>query len=144
VKWTYDDLRRLPYDGKRHEIIDGVHYVSDAHYTRWQRVVARLKCLLQLRDNFFYRQRGSRTTIMGARHLMIEIVTDFTAQFDEAAALAEHDDAGFAEFWVLVPKKKTIRVYRRIDERLTSVAVPDPITTPLLPDFQLRIADLFA
>jgi hypothetical protein len=40
-------------------------------------------------------------------------------------------------------KKKSIRLYRRIDDRLTSVDVPDPLTTPLLPDFELRIKTLF-
>ena len=27
-KLTYDDLVKMPDDGKRHEIIDGKHYVS--------------------------------------------------------------------------------------------------------------------
>jgi hypothetical protein len=29
-KLTYDDLVKMPEDGKRHEIIDGRHYVSAA------------------------------------------------------------------------------------------------------------------
>ena len=28
IKLTYEDYRLLPDDGKRHEIIDGRHYVS--------------------------------------------------------------------------------------------------------------------
>ena len=61
-KWTYEDLLRLPYDGMRHEIIDGVHYASEAHYTKEQRVVARLKALLHypLRETFFYRREWLR------------------------------------------------------------------------------------
>jgi Uma2 family endonuclease len=39
---TYDDLARMPDDGMRHEIIDGVHYVTPAPVLRHQRLVLRL------------------------------------------------------------------------------------------------------
>lgn len=41
-KWTYDDLVRLPYDGKRHEIIDGQHFVMSSPYPIHQAVLGRL------------------------------------------------------------------------------------------------------
>ena len=41
-KWTYDDLLRLPYDGKRHEIIDGKHFVMASPYPIHQAVLGRL------------------------------------------------------------------------------------------------------
>jgi hypothetical protein len=41
-KLTYEDYLLIPEDGKRHEIIDGEHYVSDAPFVRHQRVVHRL------------------------------------------------------------------------------------------------------
>lgn len=100
MKLTYEDFLKIPYDGKRHEIIDGVHYVSDAHYTRSQRVMVRLKTMLHQRDDFFFRNFAGSTAVMGTvnadgnREFFIEILTDFTS--------------------------------------------------PLLPDFELRIKDLFA
>jgi Uma2 family endonuclease len=42
VKLTYDDLVQLPDDGKRHEIIDGEHYVTASPNTKHQRVVTSL------------------------------------------------------------------------------------------------------
>ena len=38
VRLTVDDLRRLPDDGLRHELIDGEHYVSPAPRTKHQRI----------------------------------------------------------------------------------------------------------
>jgi len=42
TKWTYEDLEVLPADGKRHEIIDGEHYVNPAPNLRHQRIVMNL------------------------------------------------------------------------------------------------------
>jgi Putative restriction endonuclease len=150
IKLTYEDYLRIPYDGKKHEIINGVHYVSDAHYTRWQRVTARLKTMLHQRPDFCFRNIIGETARVGirdaagVREFLMEIVTDFTKNFDEDASLAEREEEGVLEWWVIRPKKKAIRIYRRIDGRLTSVDVPDPLTTPLLPDFELRIKTLFS
>ena len=44
VKLTYDDFLKFPDDGKRHEIIDGEHYVTPSPNTRHQDLVVRL-CL---------------------------------------------------------------------------------------------------
>lgn len=148
-KLTYEDYLRIPYDGKRHEIIDGVHYVSDAHYTRWQRVTARLKTMLHQRPDFLFSNIVGETALVGirsaagTRELLIEIVTDFTKNFDEDARLVEREQEGVLEWWVIRPKKKVIRIYRRIDDRLTSIDVPDPLTSPILPNFELRVRDLF-
>jgi Uma2 family endonuclease len=42
VKLTYDDLRRLPGDDVRHELIDGEHYVAASPSTRHQLVLGNL------------------------------------------------------------------------------------------------------
>lgn len=42
VRLTYDDLLLLPDDGQRHEIVDGVHYVTPSPNTRHQLLVGRL------------------------------------------------------------------------------------------------------
>jgi len=44
IKFTYEDYILFPDDGKRHELIDGEHYMTPAPSTRHQRVSARLKC----------------------------------------------------------------------------------------------------
>ena len=42
TRLTYDDFVRIPDDGKRHEIIDGVHYVTPSPNLRHQELVLRL------------------------------------------------------------------------------------------------------
>ncbi|RPI60270.1 MAG: Uma2 family endonuclease [Lysobacterales bacterium] len=47
VKLTYDDFLLFPDDGKRHELIDGEHYVTASPNTRHQRVSGNLHWLLR-------------------------------------------------------------------------------------------------
>jgi len=45
-KLTYEDYVLIPDDGKRHQIIDGKHYVSDTPFIRHQRISRRLLCCI--------------------------------------------------------------------------------------------------
>ena len=42
VKLTYDDFVQFPDDGKRHELIDGEHYVTPSPNQRHQRILGKL------------------------------------------------------------------------------------------------------
>ena len=46
MRLTYDDFVLFPDDGKRHELIDGEHYVTPSPYTRHQRIVGALTGLI--------------------------------------------------------------------------------------------------
>jgi Uma2 family endonuclease len=46
VKLTYEDFVHFPDDGKRHELIDGEHYVTPSPNTKHQRVLGRLHLLI--------------------------------------------------------------------------------------------------
>jgi Uma2 family endonuclease len=46
VKLTYDDFVRFPDDGKRHELIDGEHYVTPSPNTRHQTIAGTLYGLI--------------------------------------------------------------------------------------------------
>ena len=46
ARFTYDDFLLFPDDGKRHEIIDGEHYVTPSPNTRHQKLVGRLHLAL--------------------------------------------------------------------------------------------------
>ena len=46
VKLTYDDFVQFPDDGKRHELIDGEHYVTPSPNTRHQRILGSLHLLI--------------------------------------------------------------------------------------------------
>jgi Uma2 family endonuclease len=47
VKLTYEDFLLFPDDGKRHELIDGEHYVTPSPNTKHQRVSGNLHWLLR-------------------------------------------------------------------------------------------------
>jgi Uma2 family endonuclease len=46
VKLTYDDFLLFPDDGKRHELIDGEHYVTPSPNTRHQRISGKLHLII--------------------------------------------------------------------------------------------------
>ena len=46
ARLTYDDFLLFPDDGRRHELIDGEHYVTPSPNTRHQRLVGRLFLVL--------------------------------------------------------------------------------------------------
>jgi Uma2 family endonuclease len=46
LKLTYDDFVQFPDDGKRHELIDGEHYVTPSPSIAHQRVSGRLYLLI--------------------------------------------------------------------------------------------------
>ena len=47
VKLTYDDFVLFPDDGKRHELIDGEHYVTPSPSTKHQRILGNLHFLVR-------------------------------------------------------------------------------------------------
>ena len=54
TRFTYDDFLLFPDDGKRHEIIDGVHYVTASPNLRHQEVVG------HLHGEIYLYRRGTR------------------------------------------------------------------------------------
>ena len=46
LKLTYDDFLLFPDDGKRHELIDGEHYVTPSPNVRHQEILGRLHLLI--------------------------------------------------------------------------------------------------
>lgn len=151
-KLTYEDLLRIPYDGMRHEIIDGVHYATDAHYTKEQRIIVHLKSLLRLalRTQFFYDWPGGDRVAMGklngagARELVVEILPEGKSTFDRRASLAAKTRGGTLEYWLVIPALDLVEVFRRAGEGFARIDTGDTLTTPLLPGFALPLRELFA
>ncbi|MDD9988640.1 MAG: Uma2 family endonuclease [Spirochaetaceae bacterium] len=141
TKLTYEDYLQLPEDGRRHEIIDGDHYVSAAPFVPHQRVVKRL--MVQ-----FYRrieETGlgevlpapvatvlsetdvvepdlvvvlgpnasvvTRERIDGAPDLVVEILSPSTAHRDRGLKLDLYQKSGVAEYWIVDAERRVVHQY---------------------------------
>jgi Uma2 family endonuclease len=143
VKLTYEDFVNFPDDGKRHEIIDGVHYVTPSPATKHQVVAGNLFALMwaYLDQNrigrvfmapfdvllstfdvvepdllFISRERLEILTtknVQGAPDLVIEILSPSTRRTDEITKRKRYELFGVQEYWVVDPEVDTIRIYRR-------------------------------
>jgi Uma2 family endonuclease len=147
-KLTYRDLCRMPGDGKRHELIDGVHYVTPSPFTVHQRIVGNLFFLMRshlethadgevfgfpcdivltlfdvvVPDLFFVTQERlsiiTRKNVAGAPDLVVEVASKSTRRRDDTVKLALYERFGVREYWTIGPESETIRVYRRTGDRL--------------------------
>lgn len=151
-KLTYEDYLLFPEDGNRHEILDGVHYVTAAPYLRHQSVlveltswiapfvrqrrlgrfyVAPVDVLLARHDivqpDLLFISNASlniltEKNIQGAPDLVVEVLSDSTRKRDEGIKLERYELLGVKEYWVVDPKRSEARIYRRSGERLQQVA----------------------
>ena len=138
--WTYDDLVRLPDDGKRHEILDGDLVVSPSPTRAHQLTVGRLFLLLKQRlyerrmahvfvapfDAILSQQRVVVPDLMvirrereaivhergveGPPDLAIEVMSA-RPSIDRVRKFRIYAKAGVAEYWLVDPIGRTIEVY---------------------------------
>ena len=148
TKLTYEDFLGFPEDGRRHELIDGDHYVSPSPNTKHQRLVLNLAAALVgftrprslgqvfcapmdvvLSDFdvvepdvlFVARERLSIITednLIAAPDLMVEVLSDSTRRRDEITKRHLYERFGVREYWVVDPQIDVVKVYRLEGERL--------------------------
>lgn len=92
-------------------------------------------------------RRGRGVT--GAPDLVIEILSESNRRYDEVTKRKLYEQFGVVEYWVVDPDIDSVRIYRRDGEVLkrvaeTSLEEGGTLTTPLLPDFELPISEVFA
>ncbi|MDE2058777.1 MAG: Uma2 family endonuclease [candidate division NC10 bacterium] len=142
VKFTYNDYLLFPDDGKRHELIDGEHYMtpspSEGHQriamnlsgTLWQYLTTRpigrayaapFDVVLSQTDVvqpdllFVSAAKTSILTarnVQGAPDLIVEILSDTTRRTDEIIKRKLYERFGVQEYWIIDPELETIKVYR--------------------------------
>jgi Uma2 family endonuclease len=169
TKLTYEDFLNFPDDGRRHELIDGEHYVSPSPNTRHQRLVARLfdaiyghlkvspdgEVFLAPFDvvisNFDVVEpdlvfvAADQSDILTDKHvrgtpaLVIEILSPGTRKTDELTKRRLYDRAGVREYWIVDPELDVVKVFRREADGLPRVA---ELTTPLLPGLAISLPEL--
>jgi len=142
VKLTYADFVLFPDDGKRHELIDGEHYVTPSPNLRHQTISGRLHLwigkyleerpvgrvwsapldvVLSQHDvvepDLIYvsNARGSILTkqnIQGAPDLAVEILSPGTRKTDEITKRHAYERWGIGEYWVVDPELDGVKIYR--------------------------------
>jgi len=140
-RWTYADYCRIPEDRRRHEIIDGEHFVSPSPDIGHQEVSKWLAYeLLRLvektgRGSVFdapldvhlgrgtvvqpdllvvcRRNRSILGTrkVTGAPDLLIEILSPSTRSRDCVRKKRRYERAGVREFWLVDPNARTIEQF---------------------------------
>ena len=143
---TYEDYLLFPDDGKRHEIIEGDHYVTPAPRTKHQRISANLTVALAS----FVKRRGlglvlaapsdvilsdenvvqpdllfvstaravivTEDNIRGAPDLVVEIICETTRKKDEVTKRKLYERFGVQEYWVVDPELETVKIFRRAQQ----------------------------
>lgn len=88
--------------------------------------------------------------VEGAPALVVEILSPGTKRVDERIKRDLYDRVGVREYWIVDGLSRALMVFRRdADGTFPQIAHLDPekddtLTTPLLPDFTLSMAELFA
>jgi len=156
VKLTYDDFVHFPDDGKRHEIIDGAHYVTPAPTTKHQAIARNLTVSIgsYLRAQpvgevfaapfdvvlsdldvvepdllYIARERLDILTVAhvrGAPDLAVEILSPGTRRIDEVTKRKLYERVGVLDYWVVDPELDTVKVYRRAGDG--AFARPDKLS----------------
>jgi Uma2 family endonuclease len=143
AKILADDFLLIPEDGRRHELIDGNHYLHASCDTKHQRISMQLIVAIgaYLREHplgqlyfalldvvlsdydvvepdlmYITNERREIITeknIQGAPDLVIEIVSDSTRHYDEAIKYRLYERTGVYEYWLVDSVRDCVRTFRR-------------------------------
>jgi Uma2 family endonuclease len=146
VRFNYEDFLLFPEDGKRHEIIDGDHFMTPSPNTKHQRISFRLSAtfadflrihplgeaftapydvMLSNEDIvepdllFVSVSRAAIITeknIQGPPDLVVEILSAGTRKIDEIVKRKLYERYGVGEYWIVDPELETVKIYRLSDQ----------------------------
>ena len=175
IRLTYEDLCRLPDNGKRHEIMDGELFVTPGPRRSHQKVVTNLSYFLTdyakrtahgeifvapfdvvfsrfdvVEPDVLYISESrlgilTEKNVQGAPDLVVEVLSESTAEVDRTTKLKLYARHGVEEYWIIDPDNCSAEVYRRTDAGLDlaqNLKRSDALTSPLLPGFSLPLQKL--
>jgi Uma2 family endonuclease len=173
AKLGYAEYCCYPDDGRRHEIIDGDHYVNPAPSTYHQTVSRRLQHQLytqielqgrgvvydapvdvQLTDHDIVQpdlvvvlaartQMITPTKIKGVPDLVVEILSPSTASNDLALKRQLYERTGVAEYWIADPDNHTLTQLVLVDGRYADRHAGDEVRLSVLEGVTVRLAEVW-
>ncbi|MFO1065925.1 MAG: Uma2 family endonuclease [Pirellulales bacterium] len=138
TKWDYAAYAAIPWDGKRHEILDGDHFVNPAPNLYHQEVSRHIQFQLytqieltglgkvidapvdlQLSDHDIVqpdlvivttdrKHILTPTKIKGIPNLVVEIVSPSNPDHDLKTKRKRYEAAGIEEYWIVLPEEHQI------------------------------------
>ncbi len=123
VKLTYDDFLLFPDDGKRHELIDGEHYVTPLPASKHQAIVWNLNGLLYayLRDHPVGKAFGAPLDVVFSQFDVVEPDLLFISTERRKHVLTEKNVQGAPDLVVEIgspsTRKRDETIKRRLYER---------------------------
>ncbi|MEX0669256.1 MAG: Uma2 family endonuclease [Pirellulales bacterium] len=173
AKFGYEEYCCFPNDGRRHEVIDGDHYVNPAPSTYHQTVSRRLQYQLytqielagkgvvydapvdvQITDHDIVQpdlvvvlaprtQMITPTKIKGVPDLIVEILSPSTASNDLSLKKRLYERMGVAEYWIADPDNHTLCQFVLADGCYEQRPPGDEIRLSILDTVAVRLADVW-
>jgi len=142
TKFTYEDLKLIPPDRNRYEIVDGELFVTPAPRTLHQRIVGNIFAALhhhvrqhRLGEVFVapYDVVFASSTVLepdvlfvsssrlgyigednlsGPPDLAVEVISESTKRLDREVKLKQYALYGVSEYWLVDPEGKNVEVFR--------------------------------
>ncbi len=136
---TYEELSRIPSDGKRYELFEGEAYVTPSPNLHHQRILRRLSRAFEdaIRDGsevFFapmdvvlaeatavqpdlvlvLENNASilKDVVRGVPDLVVEVLSPSTAQVDRGLKMETYARYGVGEYWIVDIDSASIEIYR--------------------------------
>ena len=146
-KWTYRDYCAIPEDGRRHEILDGEHFMSPSPGVRHQRLSRRLYDALSAwlkqgkEGELFYAPLDvvlsdfdvvqpdviwlsetsqaylTEANVQGPPDLVVEILSPSSRRQDQSIKLDLYQRFGVREYWLVDPEVAEVRCWSLVGER---------------------------
>ncbi len=176
AKFTYEDLQHIPPDRNHCEIVDGELFVTPAPNILHQTIVGNLFAELQQHvrkhrlgrvfvapcdvvlssaivlepDIIFVSQSRlhivSEKNLSGPPDLVVEVLSESTAQLDREIKPKQYALYGLSEFWRIEPSAKTVEIFRLKEgeyELAARLGFGGTLTSLLFPGLRPSVSSLW-
>lgn len=173
TKLGYSEYVLFPNDGKRHEVINGDHFMNPAPGTYHQTISKRLylaldsgiereglgevfyaPCDVQLGEHDIVQPdllvvlnnsaaRITPSRVIGAPDLLIEILSPSTASNDRTLKRSVYERSGVREYWVVDPDGHSITQLTEVDGKYVEQQRNKEIHVAIVPQLKISLESIW-